>query len=105
MSDILTFIQTATPTGIIALLCLIILYMIAGQKKMKKLFQSMEPGNSEVPFQLIDKKLDKIMGNHLHELPEMKKLLDNLTNKVDDVAKEQVVQGNRLTRVETIISK
>lgn len=44
----------------------------------------------------IHRRLDQIAENHLHELPEMKQILDRMEV-------EQVKQGNRLTSVETKI--
>lgn len=99
MEAIFTFAKTATPSVLVAL-CLVIMMLILLQNEkfsLVNIFRSKEyDGNQEEKPSLksITKQLKIIAGNHLHDLPEMKVTLDA-------IAKEQIVQGNRLTAVET----
>lgn len=108
MIEFLNAVQSVTPIGIITILSLVILYQLVGGKDIMNRIrgtQIMRTYKTDSGFESVNKKLDLIMGNHLHELPDMKKSIDAIIGKVDDIAKEQVTQGNRLTRVETLIQK
>lgn len=108
MIDFLNTIQNVTPIGTITILSLIILYQLVGGKDVMNRIRGTQIARTyktDTGFDGINKKLDLIMGNHLHELPDMKASIDSINKKVDDIAREQIAQGNRLTRVETLIQK
>lgn len=99
MEAIFTFAKTATPSVLLAL-CLVIIVLILlsnNRLSLSNVLRSKEPaadGEEKPSLKTITKQLKIIAGNHLHDLPEMKVTLDT-------IAKEQIVQGNRLTAVET----
>lgn len=54
-------------------------------------------GTDALNLEVLNAKLDALANNHLHDLPRIAETLDG-------IAKEQVSQGNRLVRVETLLS-
>lgn len=95
MNEIFEFSKTASPMVLLALCLVIILMLLLGNEKFTliNIFRSKDTG-IKPSLSTITKQLEKIAGNHLHELPEMKVTLDK-------IREEQIEQGNRLTKVET----
>lgn len=100
-----SFIQTVSPLGVIAILCIIIFQLVDGKKLMQRIRgtqqdrENIQTGTI-ITLATLNGKIDKVMGNHLHELPEMKASIDRIESTVNEL-KDNF--GNRLTRVETII--
>lgn len=103
METILTFAQTISPLGIIALLVIVIYQLVQNTGIIGKLRGTQMDDKStvasktltdNVDLAVLNSKLDSIANNHLHELPEMKLQLDRMEGR-------QQEQGERLTRVET----
>lgn len=94
MNEILTIAQTISPIGIIALLVIVILQLITGKNF---IFGSKETPEKPVKLETEVPTLDdfarqlsvlvngqnKIMGNHLHELPEMAETMRRIDAKSD----------------------
>lgn len=95
MDTILTFANTVSPLGIIALLVVVIFYLVGGKKLFGNKEDSIEnkSDNDIIDLAMLNRKLDTIASNHLHELPEMKQILDRIEAK-------QIQQGERIAGVE-----
>lgn len=103
-----TFIETISklsPLGVIAILAIIIyqlvkngnvISLLRGTQVNDRQIVETKVGTDAIDLATLNIKLDALANNHLHQLPEMKLTLDA-------IAKEQVAQGNRLVRVETIL--
>lgn len=99
METILTFAQTVSPIGVIALLVIVVFQLTGGKNLVDKFKGTQVPkenNNDTVNLDTINKKLNLIASNHLHELPDMKLALDRIELK-------QSEQGERLAGVEAKI--
>jgi len=103
MKEILEIANTISPLAVIALLALAVLYLARNSSLMVRIRGTQINDRQKVSekvdtdatnLEIINKKLDLIMENHLSELPEMKKTLD----RIESVQREQ---GERLACVET----
>lgn len=99
MEALIHFAQTVSPLGVIAILAIIIFNLVNG-----RLRQSRKPKDDPaISLTLLSQKLDTIAGNHLHDLPSMREDISEIKKSSNFIQKEQIKQGNRLTRVETIL--
>lgn len=102
--SIIEFAKTVSPLGVIAILSIIIYQLIRPWFERTRKMEKIEFENNEfVDLSLLNRKLDKIAGNHLHDLPNMRSDVSSIKESVGIIQKEQIKQGNRLTRVETIL--
>lgn len=110
MEAIIQFATKATPLALLAVaLIIIVLLLLPGNsaisglitrvfKKQKMIEYKTESGL--VTLQSLDKKLERIMGNHLHELPEMKRNMDQVLSKLDRITIKQNTDSERIARIE-----
>ena len=101
MNEIFDFAKNATPMILLALALVIIVLLVLGNDTILNVFKRQKLNTYKIEsgkatLDSVAKQLDVITGNHLHELPDIKKA-------VDRIEQEQVKQGNRLTSVETTI--
>lgn len=106
MSEILLFAEKASPSAIIALLVIVILFLVRGSGVLDRLRGTQisdkdkveyKAESDEIDLKGIFAKLKKIETNHLHELPEMKQTLDRIEAK-------QREQGERIAGVEASVN-
>lgn len=111
METILTFANTVSPIGVIALLIIVILQLvgnksitsfIGGKKEVEE-----KPGDEHlVTMQALLKQNETLLNNHFkHEIPDMVTSIARIESKVDTVIDTQNIQGNRITRLETLQEK
>ena len=90
MKEILQLATQASPLAVIAILALIIWQLVKNSTVIQKLRGTQlsdkdRVDNKEITDRIdlreINGKLNTIMTNHLHELPEMKKTLDRMEAK------------------------
>jgi hypothetical protein len=102
MTELLLFAEKASPTAIIALLAIVILFLVKNSGVLERLRGTQlsdknkveyKSESDEVDLKSIFAKLKKIETNHLHELPEMKETLDRIEAK-------QNQQGERIAGIE-----
>jgi|ERR1035437_1004702 hypothetical protein len=98
MESILLFAQTISPLGVIALLVIVILQLVRNTGIVGRLrgTQTKKVSADTDSFDILNTKLDKIMVNHLHELPRLVETVDRIEIKLN-------AQGERLVGVETAI--
>lgn len=90
MHEIITFAQSATPLMILAIAVVGLVYAIyklsKGEDLLKKVSNVQDEKYPKIEQGMeIMAKLDKIAGNHLHELPEMKQQINQLSSDMTDV--------------------
>lgn len=111
MNEILQFAQTVSPLGIIALLVIVIFQLINGKGILSNIRGTQKEKYPEITehFKLLQqeyKNLKKFQENHsMHEIPDIVKKLDKMDSKLDEIAKTQTTDGNRLTKLETLVIK
>lgn len=97
MSEIIYFVQHATPMILLGLaLVIIVIILLENTDGLLSLFKRKEGKIQKPTLQSVTNQLNVIAGNHLHELPEMKRILDK-------ISEEQILQGQRLSSVEMAI--
>ena len=106
MTELLLFAEKASPTAIIALLVVVILFLVKNSGILGRLRGTQLSDTSkvkyksesdEVDLKSIFAKLKKIETNHLHELPEMKQILDRIEAR-------QNQQGEKLAGIEAQVA-
>lgn len=110
METIIQFAKSATPLALLAVaLIIIVMLLLPGNSVLSSLISRIsrkqklleyKTENGIVTLQSLDKKIEKIMGNHLHELPEMKKNIDHVLAKLDRMSIKQSTDSERIARIE-----
>ena len=102
MKELLEFANDVSPLGVIAILAIVIwqltknsgvIQKIRGTQINDKDKVSNQGSTDTIDLGVLNKKLDLLASNHLHELPEMKRTLDRIESK-------QEKQGERLAGLE-----
>ena len=113
ISALATFIRSATYLSVISALVLVIYQLVKG-KSVGDLFSKTTPSDPApqktvmvesriTEGELILQRLDKIAGNHLHDLPGMREDMTKMMDTLSDIQKEQNKQGRQLVRLETTL--
>lgn len=111
MKDILSFANTVSPLGVIALLVIVIIQLINGKGFLSKIFgiQSDKYPKFEEHLEamrLLQEQNEVLLENHFkHEIPDMAAGMVRIEGKVDTVITIQNAQGNRITRLEALGEK
>lgn len=107
MEDIIQFAQTVSPLGVIAILAIIIFQLVDGKGLMRKIrgTQIDRTVNEAITLVSLNSKIDKIANNHLHELPDMKKSIDRIEYKLDEMTRIGSSHGERISKLEGVLDK
>jgi len=107
MKEIIEFAQTVSPLGVIAILAIIIFQLVDGKGLMKKIrgTQVDRTVNEAITLISLNSKIDKIANNHLHELPDMKKSIDRIEQKMDSMIEKSSSHGERISKLEGVLDK
>ena len=98
ISSIIKFADNASSLGVIALLAVIIFQLVKGNNVMDMFKTKGHKANQQ-----IIERLDKIAGNHLHDLPGMREDMTKMMAKLDKLDDGQNLQGRQLVRIETTL--
>jgi hypothetical protein len=102
MQEIIKFAESATPLAILAMAVAGLVYVVyktyRGENQIDKISDVQDEKYPLIEdhirrFNELDRKLEKIANNHLHELPDMMKSIGRIENKVDRIEQTQVAQG------------
>lgn len=102
MQEIIKFAENATPLAILAMavggLVYVIIKTYKGENQISKISTVQDEKYPLIEdhikrFNELDRKLEKIANNHLHELPDMMKSISRIEGKVDRIEQTQVTQG------------
>lgn len=97
MESLLTFAQTASPLGVIALLVIVIIMLVKnsgvvdrlrGTQVLDKQKVTDKVSSDAIDTKLINEKLDRIMNNHLHSIPAMEATLGRVESKLGLVSEK-----------------
>ena len=107
MEDFIKLLQAASPMSVIALLAIIIFQLVKGENLIQ-LFRLKNKVNTNTQrgsasLDSIAVQLEKIAGNHLHDLPGIREDVTKILNRQEDMNKELNSQGQRMVRVETLL--
>lgn len=110
MAQIFNFLQNPTSNATLIII-VVVLVVIPNIKQIaqfipiiNKIFKISDIQDEKYPREEqsleIMKKLDKIADNHLHELPDMKKTIDRIEAKMDELYKVSSSHGERISKIE-----
>ena len=110
MEQILEFAQTASPLAVLALFVILLIVVAVQLTKgrgllvgisdtQKKKYPMIE--HADITLSTLNKKLDTVMGNHLHELPDMKSTLDGLRESSRRMEEQHQKMLEVLTQINT----
>lgn len=110
MEALLSFAQTASPLAILALflvfLIIIVLQLVKGKNLLGGIINTQ---NKKYPIiehtddilVTLNRKIDTVMNNHLHELPDMKSTLDGLRESSRRMEEQHQKMLEVLTQINT----
>lgn len=110
MEQIIEFAQTASPLAILALflvfLIIVAIQLIKGKGLLTNISDTQRKKypiieHSDITLSTLNKKLDLVMGNHLHELPDMKSTLDGLKDSSRRMEEQQGKMLDILIQINT----
>ena len=115
MEKLLNFLENPTSNAtLIIVVALIVVapnipYIAKYIPILNKIFKISDTQDEKYPQVLqgieIMKKLDKIADNHLHELPDMKRAVDRIEEKLDDIYRISSSHGERISKIEGRIDR
>lgn len=110
MEKLLHFLENPTSNAtlivVVALIVIVpnIRYISKYIPILNKIFKISDVQDEKYPQVLqgveIIRKLDKIADNHLHELPDIKKSVDRIEVKMDELYKISSSHGERISKIE-----
>lgn len=113
MHEILTFAQTASPLAITAIAVIGLVYAIyklsRGENILTKVSDTQDVKYPELTrhYEQIEKLIsqnDTLLNNHFkHEIPDLINSVNRIESSVGVIQTEQKNQGERMTRVETLV--
>lgn len=110
MEHLLSFLENPTSNATLIIIVAIVVivpnirYISKYIPVLNRIFKISDTQDEKYP-QVIEgieimKKLDKIADNHLHELPEMKRAVDRIETKMDELYKISSSHGERISKIE-----